>query len=209
MKVKEFADALNMSAAVLAPADATHLRALAELFATSPSPTVAATLTRLSKATLAPATIGKTVGEALRAFAPLYDFVRHYGKPSLARDFEAVTAFLGRFSQAGVRPFVDEARAALSKPAAKPKPTLREDVVQRHLRHLEQTLGNDPAFTAAYRALDHDPDVGKLEIAELARRFTEKAAKSRPAALKKIWARHHTLMTFKAKSESRDGRSAA
>jgi hypothetical protein len=209
MKVKEFADALNMSAAVLSPAVAADLRALGDLFASSPSPTVAATLTRLSKATLAPPTIGITVGEALGAIAPMYDFVKHYGKPSLARDFEAVIAFLGRFSQAGVRPFVDEARAALSKPAGKQKPTMREDVVQRHLRHLEQTLGNDPAFTAAYHGLERDPQVGKLEIAELARRFTGHAAKSRPVALKRIWARHHSLMTFKAKSESRDGRSAA
>jgi len=209
MKVKEFADALNKSAAVLAPADAAHLRALAELFASSRSPTVTATVTRLSKAKLAPATIGTTVGEALKVIAPLHDFVRHYGKPGLAKDFEAVAVFLGRFSQAGVRPFVDEARAALSKPAGKQKPTMREDVVERHLRHLEQTLGNDHAFTAAYHGLERDPEVGKLEIAELARRFTDHTAKSRPVALKRIWARHHSLMTFKAKSESRDGRSAA
>jgi hypothetical protein len=83
----------------------------------------------------------------------------------------------------------------------------RDDVVQRHLRRLEQTLGDDAAFTAAYKELDRDPEVGKLEIAELAKQFTQTSAKSR--ALKKIWSRHHTLTTFQAKSKSRDGRSAA
>ncbi|MGE0851853.1 MAG: hypothetical protein AB7O44_19865 [Hyphomicrobiaceae bacterium] len=99
--------------------------------------------------------------------------------------------------------------AALNQPATRPKPAPKEDVVRRHLWQLEQTLGDDPAFKIAYNALDHDPEVGALEIAELAKRFTEQATKSRPAALKKIWARHHKLMTFKAKPQSRDGRSAA
>jgi len=209
MKPNEFADALRKGADVVAPGDAIPLRALAELFASSPSATVAATITHLGKAALTPATTQPTISEALRAFAPLQAFVRHYGKPTFAKDLEAVTAFLQRFREAGVRSFVSEAIAALSKPTGRPKPALKEDVVQRHLRRLEQTLGNDPAFTAAYHGLEHDPDVGKLEIAELAKRFTDHAAKSRPVALKKIWARHHSLMTFKAKSESRDGRSAA
>jgi hypothetical protein len=209
MKTEEFADALNKCADMMPPEDAISLRTLAHLFSSSPSPTVAATLTRLSKATLAPARVGPSVDQALRTFAPLNSFVRSYGKPSLAKDLEAVVAFLRPFSQGGLGSLVDEAKAALSKPTGKPKPTLREDVVQRHLRHLEQTLGNDPAFMAAYSEVDRDPEVGKLEIAELARRFTKNAAKSRQAALKKIWARHHALMTFRAKSESRDGRSAA
>jgi len=158
---------------------------------------------------LTPATVGPTVGEALTVIAPMHEFVRLYGKPSLAKDLDSVTVLLQRFSPAGMRTFVDEAIAALRKPTTRPKPMPKEDVVQRHLRQLQQTLGNDPAFRVAYDELDHDPEVGALEIADLAKRFTEQTAKSRPAALKKIWARHHKLMSFKAKSESRDGRSAA
>lgn len=209
MKTREPADALNRCADTVAAGDAEGLRMLADLFSSSPLPTATATLTRLSKATLVPTRVGMTVDDTLRILAPLNRLVGIYGKPSLAKDFEAVTEFLRPYSQAGLVSLVDEAKSALSKPAGKPKPTLREDVVQRHLRHLEQTLGNDPAFLAAYSELDRDPDVGKLEIAELAKRFTEDAAKSRQVALKKIWARHHALMTFRAKSESRDGRSAA
>jgi hypothetical protein len=66
-----------------------------------------------------------------------------------------------------------------------------------------------PAVTAAYKELEEDPHVGALEIAALAKRLTGSAIKARAAAMKKIWARHHSLMVFKAKSEPRDGRLAA
>jgi hypothetical protein len=98
---------------------------------------------------------------------------------------------------------------ALTKPVKKARPTLREDVVRHRLKRLEETLGNDSGFTAAFNELDQDPNIGRLEIAERAKRFTQKASKSRPGALKKIWARHHALMMLKANSESRAGRSAA
>ena len=120
-----------------------------------------------------------------------------------------LTGFLRRFGKAGLRPLVDEAIKRLSEPPGRSKATLKEDVVQRHLDRLKQALGNNSTFTAAYNELEHDTEVGKLEIAELAKRFTETNVKSRAVALKKIWARHHNLMSFRAKSESRDGRSAA
>ena len=166
-------------------------------------------MTRLSKAGLSPVDEGSTVAEALEAVAPLHEFLNQYGNASLAKDFAVLTGFLQRFGKAGVRPFVDEAIRRLSEPPGKPKATLKEEVVQRHLDRLEQALGNDSTFTAAYNELEHDTEVGKLEIAEIAKRFTETNTKSRAVALKKIWARHHNLMSFKAKSESRDGRSAA
>jgi hypothetical protein len=209
MKPSDFGDALRNAADVTGPNVAVHLRALAELCASSPLATVAATVTRLSKVGLSPAEEGSTVAEALEAVAPLQKFLSQYGNGSLAKDFAVLIGFLQRFPKAGVRPLVDEAIRRLSEPQGKPKPPLNEDVVQRHLRHLEQGLGNELAFTAAYKELEQDSEVGKLEIAELAKRFTETNAKSRSAALKKIWARHHTKMSFKAKSDSRDGRSAA
>jgi hypothetical protein len=209
MKSTEFGDALRKAADVMTSNDAVQLRALAELFASSPLPTVAATVSRLSKAELSPMPDEATVGEAMKALEPLREFIRLYGKPSLASDIDVLIDFLRRFPAAGVRSLVTESVAALGRPARKPKAAMKEDVVLRHLGRLEQTLGNDLTFTGAYNELENDAEVGKLEIAELAKRFTEAAAKSRAAALKKIWARHHTLMSFRAKSESRDGRSAA
>ena len=108
----------------------------------------------------------------------------------------------------GIELFVESAISALEK-RTPPQPPLNEELVQHHLVQLEKALGDDAAFAAAYNALEHDSDVGKLEIAAIAKGFTNTSPKSRSAALKKIWARHHSLVTFSAKSKSRDGRSAA
>jgi hypothetical protein len=135
-------------------------------------------------------------------------FTELYAKPPFAKDLQSVVVFLRAFSQSELRSVVDDAIGILTC-TPPPPPTLKEHVVERHLLSLEEALGNSPAFSAAYRLLESDPEVGKLELAALSKRFTGKASSSRTAALKRIWARHHALMTFKAKSESRAGRSAA
>ena len=208
MTPRDFADALSKAASLLAPTAGDQLRAIAELFASSPTTTVAATLTKLRKArTFAPVDGQPAIGNVLTAISPLAEFMKAYGKPAFTKDLQTTTAFIQGFSQAGVRSFVDDARAVLTAPTPQ-RPTLKEEVVQRHLSRLEQTLGDDPSFSAAYKELEHDPDVGNLEIAALVKRFTDVSSKSRPAALKKIWARHHSLLTARAKSAARDGRGA-
>lgn len=161
MKPKELADALRKGADVLAPNDAVQLRLLADVFDASPGATVAATMTRLRKAGLAPATGYPSMGDVLTALAPLGEFVKHYGKPALAKDLQAIALYFQGISNAGVRAFFDDALAELSRPAAT-RPVLREEVVQRHLQQLERTLGDDPTFTAAYNEMDSDPEVGPL-----------------------------------------------
>lgn len=208
MKPKEFADALRDSAELLSSNDEGVLPLLAGIFDASPTATVATTLGRLEKARLAPAAGHPSVGDGLRTLGPLMKFLGRQGKPAFAKDLESVAVKFGSVSDASLFAFVDLAVAELRKPP-KQKPVLKEDVVQHHLTQLEKTLGDDVGFKAAYKELEDDPNVGALEIAALAKRFTDSATKARSAALKKIWARHHSLMVFKAKSESRDGRSAA
>jgi hypothetical protein len=123
----------------------------------------------------------------------LHAFIQTYGKPAIAKDFSTVVEFLGGHSRVGIELFVESAISALEKRTPAP---LNEKLVQRHLVRLEKTLGDDAAFTAAYNALEHDSDVGKSEIAAIAKRFTDTSPESRPAALKKIWARHHSLMNL-------------
>jgi hypothetical protein len=208
MRPGEFADALGKAATLLPSNDSDQLRIIAELFAASTATTVAATLTKLRRArTFSPAAGQPAMAEVLTALTPLAEFVGAYAKPAFAKDLQAATMFLQGFSQAGVRTFVNEAVAVVSR-TTPPRPTLNEKVVERYLRRLEQALGDDPAFSAAYRELDQDPAVGALEIAALTKRFTDTAAKSRSAALKKILARHNSLLSSKMKSESRAGRSA-
>src|SRR5262245_54683159 len=97
MKPCDFGEALRKAADVTGPNVAVHLRTLAELCASSPLATVAATVTRLSKAGLSPPDEGSTVAEALEAVAPLQEFLSQYGNASLAKDFAVLTGFLQRF----------------------------------------------------------------------------------------------------------------
>jgi hypothetical protein len=208
MTPADFVEALGKAATLLAPTDAVQLRIVVELFASSPAATVTTTLTKLRKArTFSPAAGHPAIADVLTALKPLTEFVVLYGKPTFTKDLQATTTFLQGFPLAAVRTFVDDAVAVLTSPTPPPA-VLREEVVERHLRRLEQTLGDDPGFSAAYRELDHDPTVGALEIAALVKRFTDTAPKSRAAALKKILARHRSLLSSKMKSESRAGRSA-
>jgi hypothetical protein len=209
MKPNDFANALVKASGMLPTSAAAELRALSEVFAASKGATVAATLAKVQKAgTFAPVVGQPSVGDLLMAIAPLAKFSELYAKPAFAKDLQSVMEFLRGFSGSRLRPLVEDAVGILNW-TAPPPPTPKEEVVERHLRRLQETLGNDPAFSAAYKGLDGDPDVGKLEIAAIAKRFTGKPAGSRSVALKKIWARHHVLRAFDAKSQSRDGRSAA
>lgn len=208
MKPQEFADGMRKAAPLLAPSDSAKLQAIVDLFASSAAATVAATLTKLRKARGFEPAIGQpSIADVLTALKPFREFVAEYGKAAFAKDLQATTAFLQTYAQVGMRPFTDDAITVLTRPVPLP-PTLKEDVVQRHLRHLENMLGDAPGFAAACKELDLDPDVGTLEIAALTKHFVGKAIKTRPAALKKIWARHHSLMSSRGKSESRAGRSA-
>lgn len=209
MKPREFSDGLAKAARLVAAEDAANLMALADVFAASPAATVAATLTRLAKAGLNPLFGRPVVGEVVLRLGSLGDFVEGYGKPAFAKDLRAVLLFLQRFAPLSFTSFAREAIAALNRATIQPVPVANEAVVQRHLRQLEQALGNNEAFTAAYNELECDPAVGKPEITDLAKRFTDRVVKSRAPALKKIWARHSSLMGLKGKSESRVGRSAA
>ena len=82
------------------------------------------------------------------------------------------------------------------------------DVLQRHRRALEQALGDESGFTVAFRTLEADPNVHTQELVALAKLFAFANVKSRAAALKKIWARHQTLMTSRAKAAATAGRIA-
>jgi hypothetical protein len=194
---------------MLPPHVRAELRLIAEFLASAKTATVAAALTKLRKAkTLEPAVGQPSIDEFLTAIAPLEKFAELYAKPAFAKDLQSLVVFLRTFARFGLRSFVEDAIKILTW-TPPPPPILKENVVERHLRSLEDALGNSRAFSAAYRVLDTDTDVGKLELEALTKRFVGKASSSRSAALKKIWARHHALVAFKAKTESRAGRSAA
>ncbi|MEQ1715801.1 MAG: hypothetical protein ABL907_07435 [Hyphomicrobium sp.] len=166
---------------------------------------------KLREANLEIAT-GRPTGHELAAiFAELRAFLTGQAKASLLTDIAVVESLLGHYGSISIVRLVEAAPAVLVKPvkAKKATPPVRHDLIDRYARQLEVALGDETGFVSLFNEISNNDDVGKAEAAEIARLFAGKAGVSKPAALKKIWARHHNLMTFRAKSESRAGRSAA
>ena len=148
------------------------------------------------------------VSEIVLFAGVLASFLASAGKPAILKDFTQIVAVLKRHE------FIDA--NTLSAPATKPKAPAksrkpepaRADVVQAHLRALEQSLGDDAGFTSALHALDADPQVRTAEFVALAKLFAFAPVKSKASALKKIRGRHETLMTSRAKAAATAGRIA-
>jgi hypothetical protein len=94
-----------------------------------------------------------------------------------------------------------------SKKARKPDLPVRDEIVARYLRRLEESLGDDQGFNEVFHTLEGD-DVTGPEMILIAKRFSNAASRSRPAALKKIRMRHQAIIVDRAKSAATAGRIA-
>jgi hypothetical protein len=84
------------------------------------------------------------------------------------------------------------------------------DVVALHLNALESSLGT-PEFDAVFSALENDRRIKKPELAAIASRFISRTSKSAPKGetMKRIYARHASLVDSANKREWQKGKSAA
>ncbi len=87
---------------------------------------------------------------------------------------------------------------------------LNVDVVQLYLDKLEETLGNDQ-FDDVFAELEGDRRVKKPDMVQITSKFVTHTAKStsRKECLKRIYARHASLIDSSHKREWQKGKSAA
>lgn len=87
---------------------------------------------------------------------------------------------------------------------------LNVDVVQLYLEKLEETLGNDE-FDEVFAELESDRRVKKPDMVQITSNFVTRTAKStsRKECLKRIYARHASLVDSRHKREWQKGKSAA
>jgi len=212
MKSKDFADAMRKLADVLAGTDTggmhvAGLRDLACVFDLAPeAATVAQVVKRLKAAHLDLSPGSPSLGDLVHVFGPAQKFLSTYGKQSVVADIKTVHEFLQSTMHGSVKALLAQAPQTVTPP---PPPQLREDVVERYLPRLEGAGSDSLKFMLIWNEIAADPDVGKLEAVALAKRFTGASPATKPAALNKLRSHHRALMTLKAKSESRAGRSAA
>lgn len=150
-----------------------------------------------------------------KSFAQLASLhLRAVAKAALIKDLKSLASALEKLSGADVDDLIaalvtgsNTKRGSGSKLKSVPI-ELRESLVQKHYRALESALGDDPGFTAAYRAVETDNEMRVAELVALAKRFAFASVKTRAAALKKVMGRHQALMTSRAKSNATAGRVA-
>ena len=217
MKCKDFRSQLLLPAADFLSAggaveSAQSLRDLATVFEVLPPKSVADVSKRLNGLQFQGGASGHgSLGGLIDVLTPLGALMVSMGKQPAAKDIDLVCELLSRHRGAPIEAFALAAIDALTSAPATKKATkkpLREDLVARYHRHLEQALGDDPGFAEVYDRLTTDPDMGSAEITLLAQRFSLAKARSRDAALKKILARHQALMTSRARSAATAGRIA-
>ncbi len=139
-------------------------------------------------------------------------FLELFGKPAIAKDAAAISDLLGRLDGKGIRLLADRAtiaRSTAKKPANRVNEApVRHELVARYSRLLEQSLGDDPGFSAVVAELESDKSITGSEYAALSKSFCLKVSKTKAAALKNIRARHQNLMIARAKSAATAGRIA-
>ena len=138
-------------------------------------------------------------------------FLQVVGKAEFVRDLGSAIDLLEGHSDfdledlQSVVPTLIIEKASRSRSASAPNSQL----VNKYLKKLEESLGDDVGFPLTFDQLKSDKSARAPEIAAITKRFIGTAVKTKAANLKKIWSRHHALMTSRAQSASRDGRSAA
>jgi hypothetical protein len=225
MKSKDFAALLETYTDVLSEAGARQsglvLSKLGELFRASPATPVKTLCKRLESASAdsgfpcaadAAASLDglRRIAKPLAKNAALTDFdavlrlLHRQGRASLAS--LAAAAASGGAAKASGKSKTSERKSSAGSKAAEP---LREMQVLDYQARLEAALGDEARFDSIFYALKKDRAMRVIEIKALARAMTGIAARSKTDGLDRIWQRHQSLMTAKAKSRATGGRSAA
>ena len=157
---------------------------------------------------------GPRIDVIVRELSAIMRWLNPIAKKALIDDLNAVRVALeplGRYSLSGL---VSATSARLQAQAAKPARSrssgaINAQVVERHLRSLEDAFGDETAFRKAYEDLTSDVSVKLPEAKRLAKEFAKASAASKGKALKLIWGRHASLMESRAKAAATGGRTAA
>lgn len=123
--------------------------------------------------------------------------------------FQSFSDFVSKNKSHSAESLIQAVRQAPSAPSKKKSAApIRPEIVRMYSSKLEECLGDD-GFVNLHKRLAEDQSITTSEVVAIAKTFTGKKPPSRPKALQAIWSRHANLIGFRAKSESRSGRSAA
>ena len=189
-----------------------HLGQLAQIFEALPEKTVAFVINKLAHVRPPTASFLSTKLQVLREpLALLHRLMSRRAKAPLLKDIQLLQQLVENHASVAIDVFVSTAMEALTATTTRPKKgkdAIRTDLVERYNHRLEAALGDDSQFRPIFDELVGDAEIGSAEAAALAKQFAHAAARSKPAAFKKIYARHQALMTSRARSLATAGRVA-
>lgn len=210
MKCRELIDMCDrLTAGILGfGGHAASVEIFAKILAVKPDQTAAQLAKTLSQLKIAPTGAHGDVVEVRKATSILLQMLAGVAKPAILTELRALNAAFERHEGLEVSELIRAIAAKNSSSSKTPPLQAREEIVRKYAAALESCLGDDPGFNTVYSALERDCEVQQAEAIALAKRFAFASTKTRPAALKKIWARHQSLIISRAKSAATAGRIA-
>jgi hypothetical protein len=216
MKCQDFSSVLRAFADVLDTAGALVARdqivMFAAIFDAYPASSVSDLAKRIAALRGAGPIGSPSLGDVARLLSVLKGLLDTIAKAAVLTDVGSIEKLLRDRASMEIGAFVRMATeaAAPRRPTGKREaPGARDDLVVHYKEKLEAALGDEEKFTAVYNDLRANTAIGKPEIMVLAKQMTGSGARTKEAALEKIWHRHQSLVVFQAKSRATGGRSAA
>ena len=209
VELRTFADVLDVADA---PVARNQILTFAAVFDAHPASSVADLAKRIAALCVAGPAGNPNLDDVARLLSALKSCLDKTAKSAVLTDISAVEKLLRDRASMQIGAFVrmaTEAAAPHRSTSKRDAPAVRDDLVVHYQEKLEAALGDEEKFAIVYNDLRANTAVAKPEIIALARQMTGSRAHAKDAALKKIWARHQSLMVFKAKARATGGRSAA
>jgi hypothetical protein len=212
MRCGDFGSVLRTFGNVLdtagAPVARDQIMAFAVIFDADPTLNVSDLVKRIASLPRSANAGRPNLDDVARLLSALKDLLNETAKKPILTDVNSVEKLLRDRALMEISAFVHVATEAATarRPTGKP---VREDLVAHYKQNLETSLRDEEKFTTIYNDLRANTAIGKPEMVALAKQMTGTGARTRDAALQKIWKRHRSLMTLKAKSRATGGRSAA
>lgn len=216
MKAKDFAQFVGTFSDVLAAAGANEAakawQTLLPIFSIKPTANVSTICKAIDGMSCSSHHTGIHLQRVIGLIPALERCLATAAKKAMVDDLKLLGKTMAPFAHVSVSTFADVAVARMQLPATKGRNRKAEpgvDIVQKYLRRLEQTLGDEPGFAEVFATMKKDAAVKAADAKKLSKEFAGKAATSKTQAFDLIWKRHASLMGARADAEATAGRTAA
>ncbi len=207
--VNSYAEALRRVGA----AEARDVSGLAKVLEVFGSATVAVAVKRLAASIQRQDRSPPLLSRLAEVVGPLESILLAASKTA-AKDVASIRALLSANSDASLADLAlaasHPAKVAKAAPSrARGSAPVRAEVISRYVAALDSKVGDEQAFAALHKELAGGQVVSGPELTAVAKAFSGYSTKTKPDALKRIWAVHQEVLVTRAKRLATAGHTAA